>query len=149
MITRTINYSLIAMLLLLLPFAAGAENATRTGGYTIHHNVLTTDNLPAQVATAYGLTRSTSRGLLNISVIRDQPGTMGTPVRARIKAFARNLFGQMRTFEMREIIEDKAVYYIADFPVAHRELMIFEFEVLPEGGRYPLRATMRHEFYTD
>ena len=146
---KTSTFSVIAMLLLLTAFVANAENATRTGGYTIHHNVLTTDNLPAQVATAYGLTRSTSRGLLNISVIRDEPGTMGTPVRAQIKAFSRNLFGQMRTFEMREIREDKAVYYIADFPVAHRELMIFEFEILPEGGRYPLRANMRHEFYTD
>lgn len=146
---KTTTTCLTALLLLLAAFSANAENATRTGGYTIHHNALTTDSLPAQVATAYGLTRSKSRGLLNISVIRDEPGTMGTPVRAKIKAFARNLFGQMRTFDMREIIEDKAVYYIADFPVANRELMIFEFEVLPEGGRYPLRANMRHEFYTD
>jgi hypothetical protein len=149
MMIGTRTYGLVALLLLLLPLAANAENATRTGGYTIHHNVLTTDSLPAQVATAYGLTRSTSRGLLNISVIRDVPGTMGVPVRAQIKAFARNLFGQMRTFDMREIIEDKAVYYIADFPVSHREMMIFEFEILPEGGRYPLRANLRHEFYTD
>ncbi|MCB1775718.1 MAG: DUF4426 domain-containing protein [Gammaproteobacteria bacterium] len=146
---KTTTTCLTAFLLLLAAFSASAENATRTGGYTIHHNALTTDSLPAQVATAYGLTRSKSRGLLNISVIRDEPGTMGTPVKAQIKAFARNLFGQMRTFDMREIIEDKAVYYIADFPVANRELMIFEFEVLPEGGRYPLRANMRHEFYTD
>lgn len=139
----------VLLLLMMTSFFASAENSTRSGGYTIHHNALTTDNLPVQVATAYGLQRSKSRGLLNISVIRDVPGTMGTPVRAQIKAFARNLFGQMRTFDMREVIEDKAVYYIADFPVAHRELMIFEFEVMPEGGRFPLRATMRHEFYTD
>jgi hypothetical protein len=149
MMIRTSTYGLVALLLLLVPLAASSENATRTGGYTIHHNVLTTDSLPAQVATAYGLTRSTSRGLLNISVIRDVPGTMGVPVKAQIKAFARNLFGQMRTFDMREIVEDKAVYYIADFPVSHREMMIFEFEILPEGGRYPLRANLRHEFYTN
>ena len=103
---KTTTTCLTAFLLLLAAFSASAENATRTGGYTIHHNALTTDSLPAQVATAYGLTRSKSRGLLNISVIRDEPGTMGTPVKAQIKAFARNLFGQMRTFDMREIIED-------------------------------------------
>jgi hypothetical protein len=146
---KTIICNMCALLVLLMPLYAGAENSTRTGGFTIHHNALTTDNLPVQVATAYGLQRSKSRGLLNISVIRDVPGTMGTPVRAQIKAFARNLFGQMRTFEMREIVEDKAIYYIADFPVAHRELMIFDFEIMPEGGRFPLRATMRHEFYTN
>jgi hypothetical protein len=135
--------------LLLLTMHAAAENSTHTGGYTIHHNALTTDILPVQVATAYGIQRSKSRGLLNVSVIRDEPGTMGTPVRADIRAVSRNLFGQIRPIEMREIVEDKAIYYIADFPVAHREMLVFEFEILPQGGRYPLRANMRQEFYTD
>ena len=134
--------------LLLVPLAS-AENATRTGGYTIHHNALTTDSLPVQVATAYGIQRSKSRGMLNVSVIRDQPGTMGTPVRAQIRAVAKTLYGQIRPIEMREIVEDTAVYYIADFPVANREMLRFEFEVMPEGGRYPLRASMRQEFYTN
>jgi hypothetical protein len=126
-----------------------AENSTRTGGYTIHHNALTTDSLPVQVATAYGIQRSKSQGLLNVSVLRDAPGQMmGTPVRADIRAVAKTLYGQIRPIELREIVEDKAVYYIADFPVAHREMLRFEFEVLPEGARYPLRASMRHEFYT-
>jgi len=137
-----------AVLLLLSPFAS-AENATRTGGYTIHHNALTTDSLPVQVATAYGIQRSKSRALLNVSVIRDEPGTMGTAVRAEIRAVAKTLYGQIRPIEMREVVEDKAIYYLADFPVANREMLRFEFEVMPEGGRYPLRATMRHEFFTD
>ena len=137
-----------AVLLLASPFAS-AENATRTGGYTIHHNALTTDSLPVQVATAYGIQRSKSRALLNVSVIRDEPGTMGTAVRAEIRAVAKTLYGQIRPIEMREVVEDKAIYYLADFPVANREMLRFEFEVMPEGGRYPLRATMRHEFFTD
>ncbi|MDJ0741407.1 MAG: DUF4426 domain-containing protein [Gammaproteobacteria bacterium] len=133
----------------LLP-QAWAENSTRTGGYTIHHNALTTDSLPVQVATAYGIQRSKSRALLNVSVLHDKPGGgMGTPVRAEIRAVARTLYGQIRPIEMREIVEDKAIYYIADFPVAHREALRFELEVMPQGGRYPLRASMRHEFYTD
>ena len=134
--------------MLLMPLAM-AENATRTGGYTIHHNALTTDSLPVQVATAYGIQRSKSRGMLNVSVIRDQPGTMGTPVRAQIRAIAKTLYGQIRPIEMREIVEDTAIYYIADFPVANREMLRFEFEIMPEGGRYPLRANMRQEFYTN
>jgi hypothetical protein len=134
---------------LLLSIGVAAENSTRTGGYTIHHNAMTTDTLPAQVATAYRIQRSKRRALLNVSVIRDEPGTMGTPVYADIKAVARTLFGQLRPIELREVVEDRAIYYIADFPVAHRETLIFDFEVLPEGGRYPLRANMRQEFWTD
>lgn len=140
---------LVLLLLLLLPLIAAAENSTHTGGYTIHHNALTTDNLPTQVASAYGIQRSKNRALLNVSVIRDEPGTMGTPVRADIRAVARTLYGQIRPIKMREIVEDQAIYYIADFPVAHRETLHFEFEILPAGGRYPLRANMRQEFFTD
>ena len=138
------------VLLLALPLAVTAENSTHTGGYTIHHNALTTDSLPVQVATAYGIQRSKNRALLNVSVIRDAPGgQLGTPVHAQIRAVARNLYGQLRPIEMREVVEGQAIYYIADFPVAHRELLNFEFEIMPEGGRFPLRAHMRQEFYTD
>lgn len=136
-------------LMLLIPLSALAENSTRTGGYTIHHNAITTDSLPVQVATAYGIQRSKSRALLNVSVIRDEPGTMGTPVHAQIRAVAKTLFGQVRPIELREVVEDKAIYYIADFPVAHREMLRFEFEVLPADGRYPLRAGMNQEFFTN
>lgn len=139
----------LTLLLLLTPALVAAENATHTGGYTIHHNAFTTDNLPVQVATAYGIQRSKSRGMLNVSVIRDQPNSMGTPVRAEIRAVAKTLYGQIRPIELREIIEDKAVYYIADFPVANRQILHIEMEVLPQGARYPLRANLRHEFYTD
>ena len=135
--------------LLLLSIGVYAENSTRTGGYTIHHNALTTDSLPVQVATAYRIQRSKNRALLNVSVLRDEPGPMGTPVRAEIKAVARTLFGQIRPIELREVIEDKAIYYIADFPVAHREVLTFDFEIMPDGGRFPLRANMRQEFWTN
>lgn len=136
-------------LLLFLPLSSLAENSTHTGGYTIHHNALTTDNLPIQVATAYGIQRSKSRALLNVSVIRDQPGTTGTPVHAQIRAVAKTLYGQIRPIELHEVVEDDAIYYIADFPVAHRETLQFEFEILPADGRYPLRADMRQEFFTN
>ena len=137
------------VMILMLPLSALAENSTHTGGYTIHHNALTTESLPIQVASAYGIQRSKSRALLNVAVIRDEPGTMGTPVHAQIRAVARTLYGQIRPIELREIVEDQAIYYIADFPVAHRERLNFQFEILPAGGRYPLRANMHQEFYTN
>ena len=137
------------LMLLSLPLLAIAENSTKTGGYTIHHNALTTNSLPVQVATAYRIQRSKSRALLNVSVIKDEPGTTGKAVRANIKAVAKTLYGQIRPIEMREVVEDAAIYYIADFPVAHREMLRFEFEIMPEGARSPLNAAMRQEFFTD
>ena len=138
-----------SILLLLLPLVVIAENSTKSGGYTIHHNALTTDSLPVQVATAYHIQRSKNRALLNVAVIKDKAGTTGTPVHADIKAVAKTLFGQIRPLQMREVIEDNAIYYIADVPVAHREVLRFELEIMPRGERYPLNASMRQEFYTD
>jgi hypothetical protein len=140
---------MLSILLIALWSTVGAENSTHTGGYTIHHNALTTDNLPIQVANAYGIQRSKTRGLLNVSVLRENSNGPGTPVRAEIIAVARTLYGQIRPMDMREVVEGEAIYYLADFPVAHREILNFDLEILPEGGRYPLRANMRQEFYTD
>ena len=139
----------MSILLMALSLSAGAENSTHSSGYTIHHNALTTDSLPVQVANAYGIQRSKTRALLNVSVLHDQADGPGTPVRADVRAVARTLYGQIRPIEMYEVVEGEAIYYLADFPVAHREVLIFDFEIMPEGGRYPLRASMRQEFYTD
>ena len=86
---KSLVKALCMLMLLSLPLVAVAENSTKTGGYTIHHNALTTNTLPVQVATAYRIQRSKSRALLNVSVIKDEPGTTGKAVRANIKAIAK------------------------------------------------------------
>jgi len=141
---------IITLFTLLFAGLAQAENATQSGAYTIHHNAFTSDNLPPQVAQAYGIQRSTSRGMLNVSVMRDKPGsTGGEPVSALITLQARNLIGQKRAdIQLREVREQNAIYYIADFPVAHREHLIFDLEVIPAGETKALRARLEQEFYT-
>jgi len=126
-----------------------AENSTVVGGYVIHHNAITTDNLDPQVASAYGIRRSKERGMLNISVIRGEPGKVGTPVEARIKVTARNLIGQERNIALREIREGDAIYYIGDFPVVDREQLDFFIQATPAGEHQPLKAQLRQTFYTE
>jgi len=135
-------------LLLLLVGLALAENVTRTAGYAIHHNAFTTDSLAPEVARSYGIQRSTSRGMVNIAVIRETPGTTGAAVEAQVKVVAHNLMGQKRDIPVREIREGDAVYYIADFPVAHRERLTFDIEVLHKGQVTPLHARFEQEFFT-
>lgn len=139
------------MTILLLAFSGlvSAENATRTGGYTIHHNAISTDNLSQQVAKGYGIKRSKSRGLINISIIKDVANTTGTAVSAAVNVQSRNLFGHIRGIPVREIREGNAIYYIGEFPVAHRERLMFDINVLPVGSNFPLRAHMQQEFFID
>lgn len=125
-----------------------AENSTRIPGYTIHHNALTTDQLAPDVARSYGIQRSRNRGLLNVSVIKDVPGTTGTPVTAAVKATSRNLQGLIREIPMREVREEKAVYYLGEFPVEHGETLNFAIQFKPEGETINYAAELSQEFYT-
>lgn len=140
---------ILILLTVLLVGLVHAENATHAGNYTIHHNALTTDSLAPEMAQIYGIQRSTSRGMLNITVIRNKPGSMGTPVTARITLDARNLMGQKRKdIQLREVREGQAIYYIADFPVAHREHLVFDLDIIPAGETHPLHARFDQEFFT-
>ena len=147
-ITKTTT-TLILLILTLIIMPAWAENSTSIPGYTIHHNALTTDNLQPQVASAYGIQRSKERAMINISVIKDVPGTMGKAVTAKVKVTALNLIGQRRDIPMREIREGDAIYYIGDFRVAHRERMTFLMDVTPDGSGKTFETKLEHEFYTD
>ena len=87
-----------------------------------------------RIATAYGLQRQ-EPALLNVSAIRDESDD-GYLVRVTIRAVARTLYGQIRPVELREIVEDKAIYYIADFRSRIARQLMFDPEIMPEGGRY-------------
>jgi hypothetical protein len=125
-----------------------AENSTQVPGYTIHHNVITTDKLTPDVARSYGIQRSRNRGLLNVSVIKDVPGTTGTPVVAEVKASSRNLQGVIRELPMREVRDGSAVYYLAEFPVQHQETLSFKVQVRPQGETTSHTAELSQEFFT-
>jgi hypothetical protein len=129
--------------------AALAENATHVPGYTIHHNAFTTDSLAPQVAKAYDITRSKSRGMLNVSVIKDVPGAIGKPVEANITVRASNLSGQVKDINLREVQEGDAVYYIGDFHVTNEETLNFNIDVQPKGSNAHYVAKLSHQFYTD
>jgi len=141
----------ICCLTLLLGTASSvvAENSTSGGGYTIHHNALKSDFLSPAIAKAYNIQRSKYRGLLNISVIRNQPGTTGTPVKAQIKVKAANLNAIPKEISLQQVVEDQAIYYIDDFPVVNREIVNFNLEVIPEGKTRPISARFSQQFYID
>jgi hypothetical protein len=138
--------TLLVSLFLLLPLAAMAENSTKIPGHTVHHNVITTDFLSPSIASAYRIIRSKNRGMINISVIRDEEGTTGKPVSASITARAINLLGQERLIRLKEIREGEAIYYIGDFIIPNNERLVFMLDVRPEGAKKPSIAKLEHQF---
>jgi hypothetical protein len=142
---------LIAALILISgAFAAHAENYVDVGDYIIHYNALPTDTMTPEVARAYGIQRSQSRAMLNITVMKKGGNDgLNTPVEATVVASATNLTGQRREIEMRLISEQQYRYYIGVARVANEETVDFKVQVTPEGKSEPFELSFRRKFYVD
>jgi hypothetical protein len=116
-----------------------AEQAEDFGAYKVHYSAINTSQLSPQVARAFGIQRSTSRALLNLAVLRQQPGALDQPLRASIQVEAVNIAGQRRPVELREVREQDAIYYIGSFRIANEERIRFSVTVKPEGETGPPR----------
>ena len=138
----------IAYLLTIIPLAALADSPQTIGDYTIHYSAFNTDVLQPNVAENYHIVRSKNRGMLTISVFKNDLLPAGKAVHAAVTVSASNLSGQLRNFDVREVVEGSAIYYISEFHVAHEEILDFTLEIVPEGETEPLIAKFRQKFYT-
>ena len=132
------------------PALRSTENSRDFGDYVVHYNALNTNLIPPTVAQGYGIQRSSSRALVNITVLKKVMDTPGTPVSAKISASGTNLTGQRREIEIREIQDPEgAIYYIGEFPVHNLETYNFTVQVSVEGEQEPLMVKFRQQFYTE
>jgi hypothetical protein len=128
---------------------AAAENSTRAGDYTIHYNAFTADTLSPEVAQAYGFQRSKFRGLLNVAVVKEAPGTTGSSVPADVGVDVVNITGQKSRIPMREIKDKEAVYYIGEFPVYNAQTIKFAIRVKPQGVDAATEVALSQQFFTE
>ena len=140
----TTIFLLLVALLLALP--ALADNSTRAGDFTVHHNAVPTTSLTPDVARQYGITRSANRALVNISVRQGEPGA-DRAVTAKVTVSATNLAGQRVELRMREVREGDAIYYLGEARTSGQETLTFDLSVTPEGAERPIRTVFRQEFF--
>jgi len=136
--------------LLATAFAAHAtgERSQTFGDHVVHYNAFGSDTLTAEVARSYGITRSSSRGLLNIVVLKKVMGTTGEPVQAAISGSASNLSGQSRELAFRMVKEGNAIYYLSDFHVSDKETLNFNLKVQPSGSSRSHTVKFSQQFFT-
>ena len=151
---------LVTLSILLLTYGCGdpGENATvpqaqpaaassaDIGNHTVHFSAQSTDQLPPEVARAYGIVRSQNRAMLNVAVL--EKGTT-TAVTADITVRTVNLAGQLKNVTMRKVEEQEAIYYIGETGIANRETLIFNIRITPEGATEASELKFTREFYTD
>jgi hypothetical protein len=141
---------LFAVSLLSQTSVCQAQQSETFGKYAIHYNVINANLIPAQVAQGYGIQRSSSRALVNITVVDNERGESGTPLHAGVNTTTINLTGQRRDVEMREIVDpDGAIYYIGEMPVHNLETYNFTVQVQIEDEPKPFELKFRQQFFTE
>jgi Domain of unknown function (DUF4426) len=110
-----------------------AEISQKFGTLEIHYNALTTDELLPEVARAYKIERSKTRGLVTMSMLKPNKVGALTPIPAKITLYVTNLNQQLANVEMREIKEGTAIYYLGEFRVAPPDTLKFTATVEVAG----------------
>ena len=153
---KTVTKLLFASICLLFSNSIWAQQSQDYGDYVIHYNAINTNLLPAQVAKANNILRSGNRALLNITVLKKSADGSTTPAHATTTASARNLTGQRRQIQLREVSEPStgendlgAVYYLGEFRINNEETFDFHVEVTPNGESESLELNFRQQFFTE
>lgn len=117
------------------------ESSKDFGEYVIFFNALNTDQLSPDIAREYGIVRSRSRAMLNVSMHRKLPDGRTEAVTGAVSASAINLNGQLTTMTLREIREETAVYYVGEIGIMDGEVLIFTIDATPanEASRFTVR----------
>ena len=119
--------ALLAACLSLSAVAADAIKGERKevfGDVTVHYNTFNSTFLTPDIAKAAELIRSKNQGVINVSVIKD-----GKPLSANVTGTVKDLTSQSVPLNFRQITEQGAIYYIAQYPVEQQETRTFEIKV--------------------
>jgi len=100
------------------------ERQETFGDVTVHYNTFNSTYLTPDIAKSAELIRSKTQGVINISVIKD-----GKPQMAQVSGSVKDLTSQSVPLSFKQITEQGAVYYIAQYPVPQQETRTFEIKV--------------------
>ena len=124
--------SRLALLLLTACLSASAmaadvikgERKETFGDITVHYNTFNSTFLQPDIAKAAELIRSKNQGVINVSVIK-----AGKPLVAQVSGTVKDLTSNSVALKFRQVTEQGAIYYIAQYPVPQQETRTFEIKV--------------------
>ena len=100
------------------------ERQETFGDVTVHYNTFNSTYLTPDIAKSAELIRSKNQGVINISVLKD-----GKPLMAQVTGTVKDLTSQSVPLSFKQITEQGAIYYIAQYPVPQQETRTFEIKV--------------------
>ncbi|VVN85553.1 DUF4426 domain-containing protein [Pseudomonas fluorescens] len=98
------------------------------GDVTVHYNTFNSTFIQPDIAKAAELVRSKNQGVINVSVIKD-----GKPLVSDVSGTVKDLISAPIPLKFKQITEQGAIYYIAQFPVDQQETRTFTINVKTGG----------------
>jgi hypothetical protein len=147
----TLRHSLKGILAaaLLSTCAAQADQFVAYGDYEVHYNAFNSTFLEPQVAQSYGLTRSKTLALINVSILKKAADGSKEPVTAIIKGSANNLIGQTSDIRFQKVEESDALYYIGGLRFANGQPMRVALDVQPDPNQPAYSLQFEQTFYAE
>ncbi len=142
---RPLLHALLIASTPLLPAAALAQNGapiadaapiTSSAEFANHellYSLVPSTFLSDSVASAYGITRAADRTLVNVSLRRKLADGTDVEQSAQVSGSYSDLI-QKKPLEFREVREQGAIYYIAEFRHGDRETLRFDIGVTTADG---------------
>jgi hypothetical protein len=105
-----------------------------TGDYEMRYGIVTTSDLPAEVARTYGINRSKDRIVVNVSVLRRRAGVLPEAIEADVAGDWQTLVGEPQSLAFRAVLEGGAISSIAELTPAGQGAITFRLRAQPPGA---------------
>ncbi|WP_394192671.1 DUF4426 domain-containing protein [Pseudoalteromonas atlantica] len=115
------------------------------GPWQVHYIAFPSTFIQPQIAKAYGLERSDYKGIVNISILKNNADK--TAQTATLTGTAKNLLGNKQTLTFKEVIEGESVYYLAQVKFTNEEILRFDIEIKQSNQFQKLQ--FQQKFYVD
>jgi len=145
---RLIKFCFIACLVLAFNAHSAQEQGAQykeLGPWQVHYIAFPSTFIQPQIAKTYGLERSGYKGIVNISILKND--TDKTAQKATLQGTARNLLGNKQSLNFKEVVEGDSVYYLAQVDYTNEEILRFEIEI-QQGNQFQT-LKFQQKFYVD
>ncbi|RLA02879.1 MAG: DUF4426 domain-containing protein [Gammaproteobacteria bacterium] len=138
-----LNSTVLGFCLLFSSLSLQAEQVLKTKNYQVHYNAFNSAMLTPEIAKQYGIQRSKSLGVLNISILNNS----NQSVTALVDGQGKNPISQITTLDFQKVTEGKAIYYIATFSFADKEQLNFKIRIIPDGAKEMIDLDFSQQFF--
>ena len=131
---------------LLIGASAGAQShQQKHGDYVLRSDLVETTALPESSLRKQDISAAPDQAVLNIVVLKTDAGSAGQTVPAEVDAQVRNLMGEHRTIELRQVESNGRVTYLGLVKHLPHEALDFVISARPQGSNAALKLSYREQ----